>query len=288
MAHPLSLAHLTLLGCSPPELVEIAGEAGYTMVGVRVLPATRAEVRYPLGAGSPLLAQTRRALAATGIGILDVEALSLDENMDAEQWLPALETAAELGASVLNVIGSDPVRPRLIGSFARLCSDAAEHGIRASLEPISYQPVATLADAVDVIEASGGGGIMLDTLHFQRAASIPEDISKVPAALFSVVQLSDGPNSPRVNVAVPEYDPMAQVSESSPRVIESRVLRDFPGDGVFPLTEILRRVPADTPVSVEVPNPRLIAEIGPREYATRALAAARRTLAGANRFQPSQ
>lgn len=286
MQHPLALAHLTLLGSSPPTLIEVAGEAGFTMVGVRVLPATSAEVRYPLGAGTPLLARTRRALAATGITVLDVEALSLDGTMNAEQWLPALETAAELGAMVLNVIGSDPDRSRLIESFSSLCSDADQHGIRASLEPISYQPVATVFDAIDVVEASGCGGMMLDTLHFHRAGSVPEDVSRVPGSLFSVVQLSDGPISPRTDVSVPEYDPMAQAGESSPRIIESRVLRDLPGHGVFPLTEILRRVPAGIPVSVEVPNPRLIAEIGPVSYAKRAHAAARKTLNNAHSVQP--
>ncbi|RYE43706.1 MAG: sugar phosphate isomerase/epimerase [Hyphomicrobiales bacterium] len=275
---PLALAHLTLLGCAPSALVEIAAQSGFSMVGVRVLPATLNEVRYPLHAGSPMVAQTRRALSSAGIGVLDVEALSLDGQMTRELWLPALEVAGELGASVLNVIGADPDPHRLRDSFAALCADAAAHGVRASLEPISYQPIRTVSDAAEVIEDVECGGIMLDTLHFQRAGSAPREISALPRSLFSVIQLSDGPPAPRVGVVVPKFDPMAQAGETSARVIESRVQRDLPGEGIFPLTEILRRVHPETPISVEVPNPRLIAEIGPFEYARRAFVAANRVL----------
>lgn len=75
-------------------------------------------------------------------------------------------------------------------------------------------------------------------------------------------------HSTLVDVAPPQ---MAEIAaDAGFAQIEARVLRQMPGDGTFPLSAILNRLPADVPLSVEVPNPVLIREIGPREYARRA------------------
>jgi hypothetical protein len=42
----IGIAHLTLLGLTPPELVSTAAEAGYDFVGVRVVAATKGETPY--------------------------------------------------------------------------------------------------------------------------------------------------------------------------------------------------------------------------------------------------
>ncbi|MGV9862985.1 sugar phosphate isomerase/epimerase family protein [Rhodococcus koreensis] len=269
-----ALAHLTLLGIAPPRMAEVAAEAGFTHIGVRVVPATTNEVRYDLRVGTPLLRETRKALDDTGIRVLDIEALSLGAETSSDTWLPALESGAVLGASVFNVIGSDPDISRLTDTFARLAADAATFGIRASLEPISYRELATLSAAARIVEQTESGGIMLDTTHFQRAGSTPDDIDPVSANLLTVVQLSDGPEAVPTDIVIPDYSPMGATSDSTPRSVEARVRRELPGDGTFPLAAILHKIPAEVPLSVEVPNPVLINEIGEREYARRAYHAA--------------
>ncbi len=69
-----SLAHLTMLSVSPPELVEIAARAGYQFVSLRPIPVGAPnEPLHPFATDKSLRAQTRAALAATGIGLLDIE-----------------------------------------------------------------------------------------------------------------------------------------------------------------------------------------------------------------------
>ena len=51
--------------------------------------------------------------------------------------------------------------------------------------------------------------------------------------------------------------------------VEARALREVPGEGEFPLTELLAAVPPDTPISVEVPNATLTARLSPVEFAAR-------------------
>ena len=109
----LSLAHLTLLASAPPDLLRAAASAGFERVGLRVVPATEGEDRYPLAAGSPMLRDTVSLLDDLGLEVLDVEALRLDGSTSPAQWLPALELGAVLGARVLNVIGADGDRGRL-------------------------------------------------------------------------------------------------------------------------------------------------------------------------------
>jgi sugar phosphate isomerase/epimerase len=262
----LALAHLTILGTPPPVMATLAAAAGYRSIGIRLLPATTSEIRHDMGPDSYLLKETRKALEDTGITVLDVEALSLDSKISRDDWLVALDVAHQLGASVLNVIGSDWTRDRLIERFAALAADAEEFGVRASLEPISYQAVSTIEDASSIVTEVGRGGIMLDTLHFQRAGSQPEDIDNVPLAQFSMVQLSDGPIAERKEVAIPANDPMGQKEGATARELESRVLRDLPGDGEFPLVPLLRKLGPTIPVSVEVPNPALVEHLGEADY----------------------
>jgi hypothetical protein len=43
MPRPISLAALTVLELTPPEMVGCAAEAGFSHVGIRLLPATPTE-----------------------------------------------------------------------------------------------------------------------------------------------------------------------------------------------------------------------------------------------------
>src|SRR5690242_11537290 len=91
-----SLAQLTVLHASPPELVRIAAAAGYDFVGLRLLEVTTGD-SWPLVSDPLLLRQTRQALSSTGVGVLDIELVRLTPEFDAANLRPTLEVAAELG-----------------------------------------------------------------------------------------------------------------------------------------------------------------------------------------------
>jgi sugar phosphate isomerase/epimerase len=251
--------HLTLLRVSPPDLVTIAAAAGFTAVGLRISPATDGERPWPVSPGSPMLAETVRHCADTGISVLDVEAIRLGPaTAGTPEYGPVLEAAGELGARYVNAICDDPDLSRLSDSFAALVAAAAPYGVRPVVEFMAYRSVHTLADAVAIAAASGGGGVLVDALHVQRCGVRLADLRAVDPGLISYVQLCDAP------LRAPA-DPLR----------EARAARRLPGAGELPLVDLLAALPDGIPVAVEAPaetpgNADADADADPAEFAARA------------------
>jgi sugar phosphate isomerase/epimerase len=272
MTTPIGIAHLTLLRLSPPELVTTAAEAGYDFVGVRVKAVTEGEHQYPMAPGSPMSRATLRRLSDTGLAVRDIEFLTLRPGTGPDDWRPALEAGAALGARTFSVVGVDPDRSRLTDTLARLTADATEHGIRPTLEPISYQPVSRVADAAAVARAAGAA-VLLDALHIQRGGSTLDDVRALEPELVPCIQLCDGPLAVPASLELPAELPLGMKADGSVLQVEARVQRQVVGDGEFPLAALLAAVPPATPISVEVPNATLQAQLSALEFAARNLRA---------------
>ncbi|MBN9178860.1 MAG: TIM barrel protein [Microbacterium sp.] len=266
MTRSIGVAHLTLLSLTPPELVETAAAVGFSFVGIRVKAVTPTERAFDLAPGSPLLRETLSRLRDTGVTVRDIEFLPVTTHTGPGDWLPALEAGAALGASALTVTGADPDRARLVDTLSALTRDAADFGIRPLLEPISYQPVRTVADAAAVARATGAA-LMIDPLHVQRGGSPLSDIGALEADLVPVVQLCDAPADPPEAV-----DDDARITGLQR---EARVQRLLVGEGSLPLADLLAATPAGTPVSVEIPHERLRRRLDPRSYAAEVIRTAR-------------
>ena len=277
MTPPIGIAHLTLLRLTPPELVAVAAEAGYDFVGIRVKAVTAGERRYAMEPGSPLSRETVARLRDTGLEVRDIEFLPLGPDTGRDDWMPALEAGAALGARTFSVVGVDEDRGRLTDTLARLVADGAPYGIRPTLEPISYQPVSRVAEAAGIARAAGSA-VLLDSLHIQRGGSPMDEVRALEPDLVPLVQLCDGPL-----VLPPVLDlPPGTPAEGTARHVESRVQREVVGEGEFPLAELLGAVPAGTPLSVEVPHARLQARLSPHEFAAHNLRAVQALLAKEN------
>ncbi|HEY9183445.1 MAG TPA: sugar phosphate isomerase/epimerase, partial [Gammaproteobacteria bacterium] len=75
----LSLAHLTVLDATPPELVTVAAAAGFRMVGLRLTATPSVGVPpYDMLGNTPVMRETLRRLADTGVSVLDVEFLRFE------------------------------------------------------------------------------------------------------------------------------------------------------------------------------------------------------------------
>ena len=109
MTREYSLAHLTVLSLTPPQLVDVAARTGYDGVGVRMTRVTPDEVLYPLATDRALRKETMARVADTGVRIHDIELLRMDPTLDADHFLPCLEAGAELGAR--HAIAQLPDRP---------------------------------------------------------------------------------------------------------------------------------------------------------------------------------
>lgn len=248
----VGLAPLSMLDLEPPDFVDVAADAGFDFVGLRVRAVTTVETPFDLSVGSPLLAATIERLVARGLRCVDTEFILINGETTAEDWRPALDSAAALGASSMTVALNDPQDARMLDDLSSLVADASARGVRCTIEPISYNVVHSLPRAQELAEQVGAQ-VLLDTLHLTRFGATADEVAAV-AALVPLIQLCDGP--------------AARPADRDGLVHESRSDRLAPGDGQFPLHTYLSHLPAELPVSVEVPSTAMRATRTPLEFAT--------------------
>ncbi|ACC75161.1 sugar phosphate isomerase/epimerase [Paraburkholderia phymatum] len=258
-ARALSLSALTVLELTPPQMVQCAADAGYDFVGLRLLPATDHEVRHEIVGDTALKRETLAVLKGTGMRVLDVEIMRLKPDTDVTSYKPMLETAAELGARFALVAGNDPEEARTADRLAQLCDIAAPLGITPSLEPMPWTEVKNIAQGARIVAASGkrNTGLIIDPIHFDRAADSLDALRALPRDYFGYVQFCDAPAE--------------RPTDLDTLLFQARCERMIPGEGGLDLAGILRALPEHLPVSVEVPTQRW-AEV------TRAVDRARRLL----------
>ena len=258
MSYEFSLAHLTVLQSTPPEMVKIAAATGYRYVSLRIKAVTPNEPTYPLMDDRAMMKETKRLLKETGVGVLDIELVRLDPETEPESYLAFLEAGAELGARSVIAQLPDTDRKRAIQRFARLCDLAEPLGLTIDLEFPSWTEIPSLSAAVAVLQAveQPNAGLLVDILHFARSNSSLEDLKKLPRQWFHFVHLCDA---------------SAQAPETTEGIIRvARSDRYFPGEGGLNPREILACMPI-VPYSLEIPNDALMKKWGPEEYARRAI-----------------
>lgn len=266
----VGLAPASAAGYAPHRIVETAAAAGFDFVGLRLdanplgSPASGSSPSSVPGsaASCPALvagaAETRRtasALAATGLEVLDVDGIVLDDPARRGEWLAALEAAAELGARIAAVTVAGPLggsgganrgstrheTARAVDLVRAFATDALGMGIVPAVEPTTYGGLAALADAA-ALAREAECLVLPDALHYHRSGASPMDAAAV-ADVTVLLRLSDAP------AAVP--------ADRAGRLAETRGHRLLPGDGAADLAGFLAAFPGDLPVSVAVRHPEL-------------------------------
>jgi len=275
-ARTLALHQTTVLQCSPLELVAIAAELCCDAVCVFV------QTQDHSGPGRPvfprvthaMLPALRARLRDTGVTVTNLEYFPLTADVSPEDYRPALELGAELGGRRAVVHLHDADDQRGTDKLARFAGLAAEYGLEAGLEFVGLSAgCPSLARAVQLVERIGlpNLGIGVDPLHLQRTGAVPQDLAGLRRGLLGYAQLCDGPALADPRQAL---DPARYLAEVFDRLV--------PGEGTFPLTELVQVLPADLPIDVEVPALRLAdAGISRMEHARLAVMGARRVLAAA-------
>jgi len=258
-----SLAHLTVLGCAPPEMTYIAARAGYDFVSFRpIFFGLAGEPNYALAENKELLRQTKTALADTGMKLLDIELARIYDGLDPKKYLPALEVAAELGGRhVLSSIWTED-RNFAIERFAELCDLARQFGLTVDLEFVTWASVTTLQGALATLRAANceNCGILIDTLHFHRSRVKLEELDAVPREWFHFAHLCDAP---------PEIP-----TTKEGLIHTGRDERLYAGEGGIDIAAILKRLP-QVPYSIELPHLARVKELGYAEHAWRCLKTAK-------------
>jgi sugar phosphate isomerase/epimerase len=262
-----SLAHLTVLGCPPPEATEIAARAGYDFVSFRIISMGLAnEPNYDLARNRAMLRETRAALRSTGLQLHDIELARIVDNADVKSYAPALQTAAELGAR--RVIASIWTARRnfALDTLAALCDLAGKVGLSVSLEFVTWAKVKDLQEALGVLRAVGPAnlGLLIDVLHFHSSRVRLEELDAIPHSWFHFAHISDAPRE--IPSAIDEL------------IRTGREARLYPGEGDIDISGIVSRLPP-IPYSLEIPNLVRVKELGYAGHARRCLENAQRYFA---------
>lgn len=234
MKRRIGLAALTCIELAPPDLVSAAAATGYDCVGLRLIGVP--------GQTLPAFEQREleRRVADSGVAVLDVEIFRLEEKTRIADFEPTLAVAARVKASEILVHGADADEARLAGTFARLCELAGKYGLRANIEPMPWVDVSTVAKAKRIVRGTNGA-VLVDAIHFYRADNSLGDLKGAP---LRYMQLCDAhPGRP---------------TEMQEIIRQARGDRLLPGDGALDLRSLVNALPADLPLSLEVPVARRI------------------------------
>jgi sugar phosphate isomerase/epimerase len=257
MKQEFSLAHLTVLGCPPPEMTYIAARAGYDYVSLRpIYMGLPGEPNYALAENPHMLKQTKTALASTGVRVHDIELARVYQGLHPTKYPPAMEVAAELGAkAVLSSIWGGE-REYYIEKFAEVCDLAKPFGLTVDLEFVPIATVCNLTQAVDVLRTidRSNAGLMIDMHHFHRSCESPADLDALPREWFHFAHLCDAP---------------AEIPTDRAEMV--RILREarmYVGEGGIDIISILAHMPHCV-YSIELPNKERHEELGYAEHARR-------------------
>jgi sugar phosphate isomerase/epimerase len=256
----LSLAHLTVLDTTPPELVSVAAEAGFPSIGIRLTATPSVGVPpYDMLHEGPLLRETLQRMKDTGVSVLDTEFLRFEPDQPVGVPEGFLEVSARLGARHVLVMSAEPEEARSLERFCDLCDRATAYGLTVALEFAVYTGVRTLAHAAQVVARSGRANtsVLIDALHFSRSGGLPAHVREVASSLFRYAQLCD---------AVPD---MPAAHDTPALIREARTGRLLPGEGALPLADLVAALPVDLPLAVEAPC-RATADLPAVERARRA------------------
>jgi sugar phosphate isomerase/epimerase len=245
MQRPLILHHNTALGTEPLEFIDIAAACRCEQVSLFTyspesgLPKENAGFRF-----NTVTAQTRGELQARlaehGLSVSGIEFYPITETADIRSYQASLALGRELGANRAVTLIFDADRGRALDRFGAFCELAQEQALTVGLE---FTPLTRGCPSLDAarwfIEQAGQShaGIGLDMLHLIRSGGSAADVARLEPRYVSYAQLCDGHGLHR----------------SSDYFDEPRN-RELPGEGDFPLQDILRALPAALALEVEVPS----------------------------------
>jgi sugar phosphate isomerase/epimerase len=265
----LGIENLSVFGMPPVEHVKLAADLGCRHISIGLTQLSYNPHNYPafsLLDDPALRRETVAALADRGVTISLGEGFVARAGADLRAREQELDVMAELGVARVNMVSMDPDLARSFDQFAALAELGAARGFQMTTEfgpPLSVGDLATALQAVRHV-GRPDFALLIDTMHFVRSGGRPEELAALDPELIGYVQLCDAPRAGR----------FASYME------EAMFERMAPGTGELGLLEVLRALPRERVISLEVPlRSQAEAGIGPHERlrpcveATRALLA---------------
>lgn len=270
MAHKFSLAHLTVLGWNPVEMIYNAHTIGYDYVSIRTISmGVSRESDFDISKNKRLFGEIQEAMDETGMTVYDIELARIADGVDVRSYEGPFEAAARLGArGMISSIWTDD-KSFYMEQFALLCDLAAQYGLTVNLEFPTWAGVWNLTDVMEVLDTvkRPNAGVMVDTLHAHRSRVSLEELAAVPKELYNLAHICDGP------AGIPER------GDRETLIFTGRDARYYVGEGAIDIAGMVKTLRPDTVLSIELPHIERVAKYGFFEHAKRCLGTAKNYLA---------
>jgi sugar phosphate isomerase/epimerase len=266
----LGIEQLTVLAMPPVDYVRLASELGCVSIstGVTGMPLTMFGIEdyapwpmWSLRDDAALRREAKAAMRDTGVKIGLAEGFSAKSGADVNQFAGDLDVFADLGALRLNAICMENDMAMAVDQLGKLADMATERNMLFTIEFFPSEGINSFERALEVVDGIGAdkAKVLLDTMHFFRTGGTLDKLHAAGLDRIGYVQLADSPDTP----------------PDETYFMKSLFSRDVPGEGQLPLRELIATLPADMPVSVEVPRLDDMRSMGARVHTARVIEAAR-------------
>jgi len=266
MSYKYTLSRLTALPLQPAEFVYVAAMCGYDYASLRPIRMGLAGEPIYTSAQKPLLfEQLKRAVADTGVSVYDIELARIFDGVDIAEYEAAMVIGKALGAKVVICSIWTDNKPYYTQKFAQLCDLAAKHELYVGLEFVTFAAVNNLNTTKELIAEVNRSNAthMIDTLHFSRSRVDVSDLDDIPTSQFKLAHICDGPEK------IPSID------DKDALIHTARGARYYVGEGGIDIAGIIRKLPNDIVLGVELPHIERAAEYGYAEHARRCITTAK-------------
>ncbi|MCB2059550.1 MAG: TIM barrel protein [Novosphingobium sp.] len=262
----LGIENLSTFGLHPVEFIRLAGELGCGHVSLNLSgSANRLDIYPEVSWRGDVALQRDMARAAddAGVAISLVEGFAILPGAAAD-FFADLDHAAAMGAKAICAVSLERDITRTHDEFARLTDLAAQRGIVTTTE-VGAGVLRNLEKSLAAVAAVAHSGfrLLVDTMHFFRSGSTLADFAALDPAAIGHIQLCDVPMPAQIESYMEEA------------LYERRA----PGDGDLPLAELVKLVPEEVAIGLEIPiRSEAEAGVGPMERLGRCVSAARRLM----------
>jgi sugar phosphate isomerase/epimerase len=239
----LGIELLSVFGMPPVEFVNLAADLGcqYISTGMTGFPLPQlGQQEFSLKDDPALRREILAAMDDTGVSIALGDGMLILPGADIADRASDLDTLAELRVPRVNSVSLDPDLARTFDQLAKLAELAAERGMETTTEPAPGTTVDKLTTALAALKHVDRADfrLLIDTMHLVRSGFGAADIAALEPGSIGYAQLSDTTLSPRID----NY------------MQEATFERLVPGEGELPLLDILRALPPDVVIGLEVPR----------------------------------
>jgi sugar phosphate isomerase/epimerase len=246
----LGIEFLSVFNLPPVEFVGVAADLGckYISLCLESLPYNPHNYpRYSLKTDAALRRETIAAMRDRGVAISLGEGFLITPKVDAQTYKADLDIMCALGVKRINMVSADPDLARTLDQFAILVEMADAAGVATTTEPVPAMTIGSLTTGLAALRHVNNPNfrLLIDTMHTIRSGSTAADIAALDPNLVGYAQLCDVP----------------LVAKNPSYLDEAMYERLPPGQGELPLRDLLKALPHDIVVSLEIPQ-RALAESG--------------------------